>query len=105
MRVAAKPLLTVSRASALMPVLPSRRPVSEVVGATTVSASKAWSTSMPSSKNSWRKEKGAAGKRGRLSNEKYVNNAPADKVQETRDMLAADEAEIAAIKTAIAELG
>ena len=50
------------------------------------------------------KEKAANGKRGRLSNEKYVNNAPADKVQETRDMLAQDEAEIEKIKASLAEL-
>ncbi|NRA39605.1 MAG: valine--tRNA ligase, partial [Planctomycetes bacterium] len=50
------------------------------------------------------KEKVAAGKRGRLSNEKYVNGAPADKVQETRDMLAQDEAEIEKIKASLAEL-
>ncbi len=50
------------------------------------------------------KEKAAAGKRGRLSNEKYVNNAPADKVQETRDMLAADEAEIEKLKASLQEL-
>jgi valyl-tRNA synthetase len=49
------------------------------------------------------KEKAAAGKRGRLANPGYVNNAPADKVQETRDMLAADEAEIEKLKATIAE--
>ncbi len=49
------------------------------------------------------KEKAAAGKRGRLSNEKYVNNAPADKVQETRDMLADDEAEVEKLKATLAE--
>ncbi|MDA3960859.1 MAG: valine--tRNA ligase [Planctomycetota bacterium] len=48
------------------------------------------------------KEKSTAGKRGRLSNDKYVNGAPADKVQETRDMLAAEEAEIAKIKQTLA---
>ena len=51
------------------------------------------------------KEKAANGKRGRLSNDKYINNAPADKVQETRDMLAQDEAEIEKIKASLAELG
>ncbi|MHC5067666.1 MAG: hypothetical protein ACYTF0_03645, partial [Planctomycetota bacterium] len=50
------------------------------------------------------KEKAAAGKRGRLSNAKYVTGAPADKVQETRDMLAQDEAEIAKIQTTLSEL-
>ena len=50
------------------------------------------------------KEKSAAGKRGRLSNERYVNNAPADKVQETRDMLAAEETEIAQLQASIDSL-
>ena len=51
------------------------------------------------------KQKAAAGKRGRLSNTKYTDNAPPDKVQETRDMLAQDEAEIAKLEATIAALG
>ena len=50
------------------------------------------------------KEQSANGKRGRLSNERYVNNAPPEKVQETRDMLAAEEAEIAQLQASIAAL-
>jgi valyl-tRNA synthetase len=50
------------------------------------------------------KEKGAAGKRGRLSNEKYLAGAPPEKVQETRDMLAQDEAEIAQLQATLAAL-
>jgi len=51
------------------------------------------------------KEKAAAGKRARLDNPKYVDNAPPDKVQETRDLLAADEAEIAKLRETLATLG
>ncbi|TVR44073.1 MAG: valine--tRNA ligase [Planctomycetota bacterium] len=49
------------------------------------------------------KEQAAQGKRGRLANPGYVNKAPAEKVQETRDLLAADEAEIAKLRQTIAE--
>ncbi|TVR11918.1 MAG: valine--tRNA ligase [Planctomycetota bacterium] len=49
------------------------------------------------------KEKSAAGKRQRLANPGYVNKAPADKVQETRDLLAQDEAEIHRLQATIDE--
>jgi valyl-tRNA synthetase len=50
------------------------------------------------------KHKAAKGKQARLANPGYVNNAPAEKVQETRDLLARDEAEIAKLEETIAAL-
>ncbi|MFW5882352.1 MAG: valine--tRNA ligase [Planctomycetota bacterium] len=50
------------------------------------------------------KQKAAKGKQARLDNPGYVNKAPAAKVQETRDLLAADEAEIAKLQATIAGL-
>ncbi|QDU70223.1 valine--tRNA ligase [Mucisphaera calidilacus] len=43
--------------------------------------------------------------KGRLSNEKYVNNAPEKLVQETRDQLAAAEAELAKVREQFEALG
>lgn len=84
--------------------------ISEVVGQTTVYVSLAGKVDLDQYRSQLEKqlagkEKAAAGKRGRLANEKYVNNAPPEKVQETRDMLAEDEAEIAKLQAAIDELG
>ena len=44
------------------------------------------------------------GFKGKLGNDKYVNNAPAALVEETRQKLAEAEAELAAIETQLAEL-
>jgi valyl-tRNA synthetase len=49
------------------------------------------------------KQKSAAGKRSRLDNPKYTDNAPPEKVQETKDLLAADEAEIAKLEATLAD--
>ena len=51
------------------------------------------------------KRKAADGKRSRLANPKYVDNAPPDKVQETRELLAQDEAEIVKLEATLAALG
>lgn len=51
------------------------------------------------------KQKQAAGFNGKLSNDGYVNGAPAHLVQETRDMLAGAEADIAAAQAALDGLG
>jgi valyl-tRNA synthetase len=50
-------------------------------------------------------EKSIAAMNGRLSNEAYVNKAPAAMVQQTRDQLAAAEAALAAARKAIDSLG
>jgi valyl-tRNA synthetase len=47
------------------------------------------------------KSKQAAGFRGKLSNDGYVNGAPPHLVQETRDMLALAEADLAAAKASL----
>ncbi len=48
-------------------------------------------------------EKKVAGFKGRLANDSYVNNAPDHVVQETRDMLAQCESELAIAKEALEE--
>jgi len=48
--------------------------------------------------------KDLGGLRGRLSNPKFVESAPADVVEETRDLVAAKEAEEAQLKTALDRL-
>lgn len=50
------------------------------------------------------RRKSAEGKRGRLGNEKYVSGAAPEKVQETRDLLAQDEAAIASMEATLAGL-
>ncbi len=84
--------------------------ISEVVGAITVHVQLAGVVDLDAmraklDKQLQAKEKAAAGKRGRLNNEQYLNGAPPEKVQETRDMLAQDETEIAKLQAAINELG
>jgi len=51
------------------------------------------------------KNKQIGGFKGKLSNEGYVSGAPEHLVQETRDMLAAAEADLAAAEAALAGLG
>ena len=51
------------------------------------------------------KSKQVAGFKGKLSNDGYVNGAPAHLVQETRDMLAAAEADLAAAQASLDGLG
>ena len=51
------------------------------------------------------KTKQIAGFKGKLSNEGYVNGAPAHLVQETRDMLAATEADLLTAQSALESLG
>ena len=51
------------------------------------------------------RQQAAAGKRGRLANPGYCAKAPPDKVQETRDLLAQDEAEIAQLQAVLDQLG
>ena len=48
-------------------------------------------------------EKKVAGFKGRLANDSYVSNAPESVVQETRDMLAQSETELATAKEALEE--
>ena len=48
-------------------------------------------------------EKKVAGFKGRLANDSYVNNAPGHVVQETKDMLAQCETELAAAKEALSQ--
>jgi valyl-tRNA synthetase len=84
--------------------------VSEVVGATVVHVPLEGVVDLEAFKAQLEKqlaakEKAAAGKRGRLANQGYVSKAPPEKVQETRDMLADDEAEIAKLQATIAGLG
>ena len=50
------------------------------------------------------KQKQIGGFRGKLSNDGYVNGAPAHLVQETRDMLAAAEADLAAAEASLDRL-
>ena len=51
------------------------------------------------------KQKQIAGFQGKLNNEGYVSNAPEAMVQETRDLLAAAEADLAAAQAALDGLG
>ena len=51
------------------------------------------------------KAKQVSGFQGRLSNEGYVNNAKPELVAETRELLAAAQADLAAAEAALASLG
>ena len=51
------------------------------------------------------KRKQIGGFEGKLANDGYVNNAKPELVQETRDLLAAAQADLAAAEAALAALG
>ncbi|WP_347265749.1 valine--tRNA ligase [Paracoccus sp. (in: a-proteobacteria)] len=55
-------------------------------------------------KSAAKAEKDAAGLRGRLSNPKFVENAEAEVIEETRDKLAALEDDLSRIRAALAQL-